>query len=348
MPYANYKKVHKAVRELIKKLKVKTMPIDPLWVLDQCKIPCISYSEALSYPQFKKTIFNLKKEKVDAFCYKSDNDYIVFFDDQVQYKDRIPFSIAHEIGHIMLHHHTPIDNGIIKRYQNITNRDYREIEADEFAGELLASAALIKLSGLTNLQDIHNCFKVSYSCAKVSLKKSKSLSYLTIEENINFYRTQFNDYLSDRYCPICHARYHSTSNTCCPFCGRSNTFWAILSQRISDFFKFKGEFPLMFYNKYQGGPNGQVFKCPNCENERLEEDWYFCPICGLETTNKCTNCNKLLQPNYRFCPDCGNESLYFSKKAIVTWREEKIEAAQINESEWQDFNTYSDEANIPF
>lgn len=59
--------------------------------------------------------------------------------------DRIRFTLAHELGHIVLHHHLPIAE---------TDRD-SEAEAHAFAGELLAPASEIKpqLVGL-NLQKL--------------------------------------------------------------------------------------------------------------------------------------------------------------------------------------------------
>jgi Zn-dependent peptidase ImmA (M78 family)/predicted secreted protein len=56
------------------------------------------------------------------------------------------FTLAHEIGHIVLGHQSRFDDivGLAQRATDRTNRPVEEIAADEFASELLASDELIK------------------------------------------------------------------------------------------------------------------------------------------------------------------------------------------------------------
>lgn len=323
MPYADYRKVHQCVQDIIDELNISAMPIDPKHVLAATDIPCISYSEVQEYPQFNDTIENLRAEGVDAYCYKNDTAYIVFFDDKVEYPDRIPFSIAHELGHIALNHHSTTTNGIIKRYQTTSIKDWRELEADEFAGELLAPTALIHLIPIDHPEDIRNCFKVSYSCATVALNKAKNLRYASDQKNINFYKTRFRDYLSNWYCPNCHVHYRATVNNFCPICGQPNTLWANFAQQVYCFIKNNNEVPIMKYRKYKSTPLAHILECPRCGNEDIRENWSFCPICGLETANNCTACGALLEPHHRYCAQCGKESTYYKAQALVSWEEEK-------------------------
>ncbi|WP_423766491.1 ImmA/IrrE family metallo-endopeptidase [Dialister invisus] len=84
-------------------------------------ISLLSYSEASENANFLKTINRLREKQVDAFCYKSDKSYIVFYDNMA-YPNRIPFTLAHELGHILLRHHYCSDYGIITRYATLARK----------------------------------------------------------------------------------------------------------------------------------------------------------------------------------------------------------------------------------
>lgn len=46
--------------------------------------------------------------------------------------------------------------------------------------------------------------------------------------------------------------------------------------------------------------------CPSC-NQRLQEEFKFCPNCKTGLKNLCTNCGKELMSDWKCCPCCGKE-----------------------------------------
>lgn len=327
MLYPNYKKVHEIVKNVIKKHRINMLPVDPLELLNKSNIPCIPFSVASKFPQYTETVNSLREENVDACCVKKGNKYIIFYDDEVPYPDRIPFTIAHELGHVELGHFDSESDGMLKRFKTVTSKDYREIEANEFAAELLAPIAVTHLTGLNHPEDISRCFKVSYSCASVILKKLENLNRLDIGESINFYKSQFYNFINSKYCTNCHAHFRSEDSNFCPFCGKKGLLWANFNQIVFIFFQLEGGVPIMNYNTYPVNPiTGTVSECPQCDNKITHSEWNYCPICSLPTLNKCSSCDNQLAPHFRYCPDCGKESIYFLENALESW---DVEAARI-------------------
>lgn len=87
------------------------------------------------------TFFDSKPMSVssDGFSFVHNSEIYIFYN-QMQMSERINFTIAHEIGHIVLGHHLTNDvlshNGLIKN-------DAMEKEANAFARNLLSPAPLI-------------------------------------------------------------------------------------------------------------------------------------------------------------------------------------------------------------
>lgn len=69
--------------------------------------------------------------------------------------------------------------------------------------------------------------------------------------------------------------------------------------------------------------NNQII-CPNCNSSISWADANFCPYCGVELFNYCTNpecemCTEnpgyeedwTLHKDYKFCPECGAKSTFY-------------------------------------
>ncbi|TLM62275.1 MAG: ImmA/IrrE family metallo-endopeptidase [Deltaproteobacteria bacterium] len=98
-------------------------------------------------------------------------------------KDHTPerkrFTIAHEIGHYLLHsedviHHDNVDlespNVVLYRSENV--RGHSEVEANAFAAELLMPEGLIQEcidSGVNTIEDLANIFNVSQDAMRYRL-----------------------------------------------------------------------------------------------------------------------------------------------------------------------------------
>lgn len=311
-----------------KSLNIRRFPIDMFSIYKHYGIPLISYTEACKQPRFHTTIKNLRKKKVDAFCYNSGRNYIVFYDDAVDVPARIPFTLAHEFGHIVLKHHYCSANAqIIERYAVLKSKyDWREVSADSFAGALLRPAVLIKILNLLNSVDIQDVFGVSKQCADLGLKFSKEcVSSQPIHRFIAFINQQFGDFIHTYYCRRCRSTFVLSNNSYCPICRNENPHWFHEGLAIFDFDRNeKGCVNIMNYNKPETTDGYLVTRCLKCDNEDIHPQDQYCPICQLPTRNKCTSvtCSAFLPPHYRFCPSCGSESRYFSEGVLKPWEEE--------------------------
>ena len=290
-------------------------------------ISLLSYSEASENANFLKTINRLREKQVDAFCYKSDKSYIVFYDNMA-YPNRIPFTLAHELGHILLRHHYCSDYGIITRYATLAQRDWREKSADVFAGAFIRPAMLIKILNLKEIHDTASVFGVSAQCAEVGNSIAKSFTPLhRFSKVIDYFNDQFHDFIHGRYCMKCHHSFIIEKSKYCPICGSDKLIWNNRNLIIFDFLEppiREGELPLdMKYHSYPEQENGKTQKCFRCDNEEIGDDDY-CIICGLETQNKCSNysCSETLSLHARYCPYCGEESIYYRLKLLPSCEDE--------------------------
>lgn len=102
--------------------------------------------------------------------------------------DRIRFSIAHEIGHVYLHHYnqyTFINNKVIPTEEEI--KAIRENEANQFAAEFLMPEEDIKedLDNLhpIKLENLKKKWKVSFAAL---IQRARSLKSISDQDYINF------------------------------------------------------------------------------------------------------------------------------------------------------------------
>lgn len=147
-----YDEIRLAVADLIEDWGIRVYPFDIWNLLHKMGITTVPYS---TLPDDAKAL--LKEGYPDAFTTYSSSfnsrDITIYYDDQVSSRERIRFTLAHELGHLMLMHP---DSG----------EDIYEHEADIFANYLLAPAPLIIEYSEFDYVEASVDFSVSYSCAK--------------------------------------------------------------------------------------------------------------------------------------------------------------------------------------
>lgn len=136
-----FEKAKITVKELIEDYDIKY----PLDVFDLCNKMGF---ELIPYSKFKDHIELLLKKSEDGFSLFDENRNIwsIYYNENVEPKERIKFTIAHEIGHILLQTE-------VEEYANF------------FAGYLLAPVVLILEYKLFEKEKIMDYFKVGYKCA---------------------------------------------------------------------------------------------------------------------------------------------------------------------------------------
>lgn len=293
-----------------------------------------------------------ESEDACADFYASKGKYIIYYNDVVKWKyitsNRYRWSIAHELGHILLLHHINYKKTRIFR-SNLSSYEYNylEAEADYFAQLILVPHVVLYHFKVRNETQIKYLCKISGVAANNRLRE-----YKTWVKNINrsdsydsaLYRYYY-VFIFQKYCRTCGAHLIQSKGKYCPICGSKNTLqWG------------DGK---MNYRNWEVDENGRVKTCIRCGNENLIGA--FCHICGSPVENRCTDylyndysesCSNsnLLPPNARYCHICGSESLFKQRNMLCTWQEElrKVEEQEQLDAQNSFMNIPDNDDELPF
>lgn len=112
------------------KLNISQLPIRPLEILRKCRNTVVyTYQQAAEFLHIEETDFDRRYGEADAFTIRGGEQYVVCYREGGN-PARLNFTLAHELGHILLHH------------SDDTAAD--EAEANCFAGHLLCPAPVIR------------------------------------------------------------------------------------------------------------------------------------------------------------------------------------------------------------
>ncbi len=152
LPANRYDEIRSAVADLIEDWGITVYPFSIWSLLRKMGISTIPYS---ALPE--KTKMSLVKNYPDALTiYPSDFNpcrTTIYYNDETCDRDRIRFTLAHELGHLILMHPD-------------SDEDAYEHEADIFANYFLAPAPLILEFSSIEYSVVSIDFAVSYGCAR--------------------------------------------------------------------------------------------------------------------------------------------------------------------------------------
>ena len=328
-----YRKAFDISQMLFYQLKLNLFPVDIFSVLKRKKgepifaIPLSEYNSTQNHPLFIQ----------DARCYYYPGKAYLIIYDENKPTSRIRFSLAHELGHIVLGHLddelTGLDRGGIgdARYY------FWEGEANTFAGNFLAPPILIqeKLQGKTfDTQIVASLFGLS----KESVRDYRLNDYQKwLGTNPSLYEKKIlsrcKEHLFQKYCMKCYTLFYGKYAQYCPVCGNN--------------FIYDGYNPMemeqVIYSGIHQNEEGRALICPCCGNEEFLDTGSFCVICGTPLYNSCAPtiiedqfkntffekecCDRgmFLPGNARYCPYCGNETTYFQNGLLIPWEKERME-----------------------
>ena len=174
-----YSEITEEIAYLYEDIGIKTFPINPFEVCCKLKIKLIPYSSTDPFFYLSSDGFN--------YLAPSNQEYVICYN-VLQSKERINFTIMHELGHIMLEHH---------RSENNIENLIKEKEADYFARMSLAPLGIVYVLKLNTPEEISETFNISFSCATNVFKHYRTVkSYPRIEAQIrnNRLTRQFIEY----------------------------------------------------------------------------------------------------------------------------------------------------------
>ncbi|AUM96360.1 ImmA/IrrE family metallo-endopeptidase [Clostridium sporogenes] len=347
MMKTRYKFIKDTINNLFIKLSINSYPIELMNIFSKIKnCRVVSYSKHMNK-------YNLTEAEViehfgsDEGCtiYNFEKDrYLVFYNDlNIYYKKpaRRRWTLAHELGHVLLCHHTISNKTKIFR-NKLTDAEYvwMEAEANRFASLLLANPLILhKLNIKTNLDIVKIC-RLSEEASIYRYKeylKWKKYQYINSSDiKILF---QFHDFIYKKTCLDCGYGFVSETAKHCPICGK------IL---------IRGDGNMIYNDGFKLDSNGKALKCPSCENEQFVTDGVYCRICGTYLINKCTNndgiweqnehgynikikdeCGMISPGNARFCENCGEPTTFYTQGLLKDWKTNKTLEEMNNETSEQ-------------
>jgi Zn-dependent peptidase ImmA (M78 family) len=331
------------VSDLYIKFKIDSYPIDVKKLFR--KIP---NARIVPFSKFMKK-YNISLYEVytylntDEGCTIYDpktNRYIVYYNDikfkfiYIKTPERQRWTLAHELGHILLKHHTITNKTKIFR-NTLTDKEYNwmEREANYFASLLLAYPLILYKLRIKNSTDIASICGISQEAASYRFEDYKKWSLnKKIDKKDLLILEYFNDFLSKKHCPTCGYDTKLLDYGYCPICGAKLE---------------RGSGNMIYNDGYELDKNGRAVICPVCGNEEIGEDpdEQYCIICGTYLVNKCTHdydefnnftgeiikpaCGKIVPGNARYCPYCGSETTFFRNGLLQPWQEAKEELEKI-------------------
>lgn len=135
----------KEVLSLYKYVGVKSFPVDIYAIITALGYRILTYKEVASD---ESQLQKMKLISDDAFVIRKSK--VICYNDQVQSEGRIRFSLAHEVGHIVM------------------MTDDEDI-ADTFAAALLAPKSIVFARQIRTAKKISEVFKISISSANISV-----------------------------------------------------------------------------------------------------------------------------------------------------------------------------------
>lgn len=168
--------------ELLLSSSISTLPINPYKLISDNHWGLTTYSKLasdLSTEEKTYSVFDLVQAcgSSDGFTVFSNNNYCIAYNDTVKTKNRINFTLCHEIGHIVLSH--------FKSYSysencNLDEKRYKilETEANYFASNLLAPKVIIELCDIKSPQILKAATGLSVAASKTHLKLLKEQRFI--------------------------------------------------------------------------------------------------------------------------------------------------------------------------
>lgn len=264
----------------------------------------IIISSLTEYNKFKNSLNMDSYSLTDGECryFPETGDFCIIYNEK-QCKNRIRFTIMHEIAHIILGHVGVNENRIMRYGELDYSKLYYEGEANTFAGNALAPPIVIHsvLAGKPfNSAHVAAYFKLSKAAAKDYREKDY---YAWLHMNMHVSESSLWEHhftqTYTKHCPICHSNFIGEDVRYCKICGNKDLAVDWVADTVE-------------YPSVKVDDKGMAIdKCQRCGKEHLRSR--LCRYCGVHLINECTNkrCKAPTDGDARFCSACGWQTTYY-------------------------------------
>lgn len=355
----NFKEIENKAYNFLYNYSNGTLPIDLKGIINRIhnlKIMKYSMFAKMHNLNHEETCRMLNSEDGALWYHESLHLYILLYNEKISSKERIRFTIAHELGHYVLRHNELTNKTVFSRYK-LTDEEYStfETEANFFAKHLLVPFPILNQYTLffkkMDTSFIKDTFNVSHTVSSNVIDHLNSMHQFGVTNSNHIIEGLFLKYITtDKTTCIC--------TTCCARISRDSVFCSICSTKqskkrntIMSFLQNKKfeKNNKMKYKKIKLNDNFYPIQCPKCENEEIENS--YCTVCGVYLNNIClgknaklfdsfgnpiaienfleNGCHKKLDGNARYCSDCGGMSSFFFQGLLSHWENEKNQKTEL-------------------
>ena len=182
--YKKYQDARNASWSLLIDFKVSELPIKVSTILKGLGGTIIKYSEAQNFIE-QESLEKLTQSS-DGFTVLKENKYFIFYNQNCT-PQRCRFTLAHELGHIILNHIKPNNCTPINNEPSQFDSD-EEKQANILASRLLAPACVLHEMKVTTVEQIIAVCQISEKSAQFRLDRLQLLQ----QRNENFLSTKCN------------------------------------------------------------------------------------------------------------------------------------------------------------
>ena len=334
--------------QVLSEVGIDRFPINLKQILRHYGIHLMSY-EAYSARLECSLPVCFKQFGNDGATLAKNGKYLIVYNSQQSAKDRIRFTIAHELGHIILRHHDELGVDILQRMWVEKNLyEVLEDEANCFARNLLCPAVAVQevlrahgfvATRFDSAQERNIWFKVASAPCLPNLPKNLTDYYLVKQSfqvtstaaktRCHFLKSDLRNMPGHQANALMERAIFTAQWRCtkcgalrmkdveyCYYCGTKNCY-SLISMETPE--------PKPIFLRYNGN---RFSSCPVCGNADILPDANYCHICGNTVANPCTCWRKknrsimhllelagkgsvhLNPPGCRYCQTCGSKTLH--------------------------------------
>jgi Zn-dependent peptidase ImmA (M78 family) len=326
----NFKHAVLRAYQLLLQLDIKTLPVDPFAIVKNIK-----HLYLCSWSELKKATgvedpYHLKRDHADAKVkiIRGTPDYMIVFDDTVKSRERIRWTIAHEIGHIVLGHLVYYEGTALHR-GGLTEDQYDtlEVEANFFAEALLAPSTILRHFNIQAMKEIALLCDISFDAAQKSVDhvKNYQINFQHLEMNLvkNFFQFFNNEKhhqsMVESIKKYCGRPQHKEVYNIRRICKHCRAYILDPEQKYCHICEEEIREPLSIYTRLPkigkhyrpiATVDHMFLYCPVCKNHDFSKNNYECKECGTSSVNICLYDVTALPGSHRYCPKCGHVTTF--------------------------------------